>query len=185
VPVLAALCRTFLQLPPPLRRGLVPFISISRGRSCALRIVEAPITQHCSHFHFLFAANGAGHGYSGILETLFTCYVSKGATSRRSCSNLNLNQPTPQFRSDHIESREAGLPNHRAALQTEGKRLLLHPDWLPYPIEPYHAYQRFREPAGWLFDTSPSCHPHLSGRPRLHCKYLLPSASAARCWPVV
>lgn len=31
--------------------------------------------------------------------------------------------------------------------------MLLHPDWLPCPIEPYHTYHVFPEPAGWLFDT--------------------------------
>jgi len=80
LPVLAACCRTSLQLPlaealylsfPSRGADLEPSGSWRRQQPS-----RAP------HFHFLFAANGAGQGYSGTLETLFTCYVSKGATSR-------------------------------------------------------------------------------------------------------
>jgi hypothetical protein len=179
LPVLDALCRTLLRAPSP---RPCTFHFISRGRSCALRrILEAPITQQSSSFPLSVAANGAGHGYSGNLEPFFTCYVSKGAASRR-CVNLNLN---PSSRSDHIESREAGQSNHRAALQTE-KRLLLHPDWLPGPIEPYHTVLRLAL-ASWLavrhIDNIPvSCHfMSLAGGTALqvpaskcHCRPLLP-----------
>lgn len=188
LPVLAAWCRTSLLLPSP--------------RPCT--------------FHFQLAGQiwspqdlGGASNPAKLLISTFCLRQTEQATAipgslRRSSLAtsqkaqplavvrvcLNLNHPSP--RSDHIESRRIGRPNHRTAWQTDTEtatasglaalpnRAISHTSRLPSSLAGWLA--------GWLFDTSTSCHLiSLAGGtalqvPASKCQC---QASAARCSPVV